>query len=410
MFKFQSLCFLLFLELFSTFSLAGNKKKFNDFLIDKNLDSKSIIALELSKDYLSISIDTLGILGSELFRSSTRENSRFGIAIAQRILGCYDVRSGKINRGLKLLTYSKNYFLSNNDFEMICEAMNELGIGYFLQGDLETAGSFFKASIDYGKESPIETNSFLAEVNLAKVYVEKGKIAEAKNLLKHYIQRALYFKKYESVSNGYSLLGEISLSLNHIRTAANYFEKQKFYALKSNNSSYVTRALNNQAINAFYQNQPDKALSLFQEVLKRRKKENFPFNTFDAYFNLARFYYPDKLQISFQYVDSCYQTAKENKLLKQEQEVYQWRFEHFKDQKNKHLIDSMKQVIRSKEMENELTRKGLAAKYQLVKNSVKSDLNRIIFSLIVCSAFLGIRYLFVRKKHFKTADGNQSID
>ena len=105
--------------MFSTFSLAGNKKKFNDFLIDKNLDSKSIIALELSKDYLSISIDSLGILGSELFRSSTRENSRFGIAIAQRILGCYDVRTGKINRGLKLLTYSKNYFLSNNDFEMI---------------------------------------------------------------------------------------------------------------------------------------------------------------------------------------------------------------------------------------------------------------------------------------------------
>jgi succinate dehydrogenase/fumarate reductase cytochrome b subunit len=61
-------------------------------------------------------------------------------------------------------------------------------------------------------------------------------------------------------------------------------------------------------------------------------------------------------------------------------------------------------------MENELTRKGLSAKNQPVKNSVKSDLKLIIFSLIVCSAFLGIRYLFVRKKHFKTADGNQSID
>jgi hypothetical protein len=212
------------------------------------------------------------------------------------------------------------------------------------------------------------------------------------------------------VSNGYSLLGEISLSLNHIKTAANYFEKQKFYALKSNNSSYLTRSLNNQAINAYYQNQSQEALLLFQQVLNRRKQENFPFNTFDAYFNLARFHYPDKLQISFQYVDSCYQIAKQNKLLKQELEVYEWRLEHFKDLKNKRLIDSMKQVIRSKEIENELTRKGLAAKNQLVKNSVKSDLNGIIFSLIFCSAFLGIRFLFVRKKHFKTADDNQSID
>jgi tetratricopeptide (TPR) repeat protein len=339
-----------------------------------------------------------------LYRSSKNTHSRFGLAVSQRILGCYDVRTGKIQRGISFLKASKNYFLGQNDFEMICEVMNELGIAYFLQGDMETATSFFKASIDYGKESPIETNAFLAEVNLAKVYFEKGKIAEAKHLLIHYIQQALIFKKFESVSNAYSLLGEISLSLNHIKTASDYFDKQRAFATKSKNASYVTRAMNNQAISAFYQNQPEKALSIFQEVLERRKQENFPFNTFDAYFNLASFYHPDRPQISLRYIDSCYHIAKKNNLLKQELEVYEWRFEHNKDKKNKQLIDSINKVIHSKEVENELTRKELMKENIPIKETSQLSLNWIIYLFIGASIFMGIRYLVVRKKLVKTSE------
>jgi tetratricopeptide (TPR) repeat protein len=221
--KFHS-CLVFFVALYiSSTNIFYASTEFQDFKREKDIHSKSQKALVLWERYVSNSIDSLNILGIELLRSAKQKESNLGIAIANRILGCYDVRTGKIERGIQLLTRSKNYFVSKNDNELICEAMNELGIAYFLNGDLETAKSFFQSSQKFGKESPVETNRFLAQINLAKVYAEQGKISEVKFLIKDYIKQASELKKWESVSNGYSLLGDIALEKNQIRTAKIYF-------------------------------------------------------------------------------------------------------------------------------------------------------------------------------------------
>ena len=58
---------------------------------------------------------------------------------------------------------------------------------FFLSGleklngnDFAGAEIDFQSSLKFGKESPVETNRFLAQINLAKVYAEQGKISEAK--------------------------------------------------------------------------------------------------------------------------------------------------------------------------------------------------------------------------------------
>jgi tetratricopeptide (TPR) repeat protein len=394
--KLPSFIFILF-----TAHLSFASVTYKHYLFDKNTHSKSNKALVLWEHYISNSIDSLRILGTNLYRVSEIEKSNYGKAIAQRLLGCYDVRTGKIDRGIRLLKASENYFLAKNDFEMICESMNEIGIAYFLKGDLETAESFFKASLKYGEESPVESNSYLAEVNLAKVYFEKNEVAKAEFLLNHYISKTIQENKFESASNAYSLLGEIALNLNRLKTAQRYFDKQLFYAKKSGNSTYISRALNNQAISAYYKNQSVKAISLFNEVLKRRKQEHFPFNTYDAYFNLARFYYPDQLDFSLKYIDSCFKIAKNHSLKKQELEVYEWRFEHFQDEHNKHLIDSMKVVILDLEKQNESARKKLLS--QKIKNKSQGRRWQLwpmsVFASL--SLLLGLRYFFIRKKHSK---------
>jgi uncharacterized protein YueI len=53
------------------------------------------------------------------------------------------------------------------------------------------------------------------------------------------------------VSNAYSLLGDLALETNQIRTAKFYFEKQINFAKKANSKIYITRAINNQAILAY---------------------------------------------------------------------------------------------------------------------------------------------------------------
>lgn len=373
--------------------------EFGDFREERNIHSKSQKALVLWEKYVSNSIDSLNILGIELLRSAKKKESNFGIAIANRILGCYDVRTGKIDRGIRLLTASKNYFVSRNDNELICESMNELGIAYFLNGDFETAKSFFQSSLKFGKESPIETNGFLAQINLAKVYAEQGKISEAKFLIQDYIQQANILKKWESVSNGYSLLGDMAINSNRIRTAKNYIVKQSHYANKAKSALYITRAINNQAILAYYEGNLDESLRLFQEVLIRRKKENFAFNIYDAYFNLASFHYTKNLGLALKYVDSCFQIVKENKLLKQELEVYEWRYQHFKDGENECLIDSMKTVISDLEKRNEIVRKEL----KLIDSSkeVASSNTWLYWSFGSLTLLLIGRYFIVRKSELK---------
>ena len=375
--------------------------EFIDFKRDSDIHSKSRKALVLWERYVSNTIDSLNILGIELLKPAKQHKSDFGIAVANRILGCYDVRTGRIDRGMRLLTRSKNYFVSKNDNEFICESMNELGIAYFLNGDLETAKRFFQSSLKFGQESPIETNRFLAQINLAKVYSEQGKISEATFLIKDYIQQASALKKWESVSNGYSLLGDLALENNQIRTAKINFEKQINFAKKTNSEIYITRAINNQAILAYYEGNSNKSLALFLEVLKRRKVEKFAFNIYDAYFNLARFHYPDKLLISMEYVDTCHQIAKENRLPKQELEVYEWRYQHYKDSHNKNLIDSMKTVVADLEKQNESIREELDR--EIIDSRKKSNSLKtwLFWSFGSLAIILISRYFIVRKSRLK---------
>ncbi len=399
--KFHSCLVISVIVFISSANFLFASDEFHDFKREKDIHSKSQKALVLWERYVSNSIDSLNILGIELLKSAKKKESNFGLAIANRILGCYDVRTGKIDRGIRLLTKSKNYFVSSNDNELICEAMNELGIAYFLNGDLETAKSFFQSSLKFGKESPVETNRFLAQINLAKVYAEQGKISETKFLIKDYIQQARLLEKWESVSNGYSLLGDLALATNQIRTAKINFEKQIKFAKKAKSEIYITRAINNQAILAYYEGNTNKSLALFQEVLKRRKVEKFAFNIFDAYFNLALFHYPDKFDIALEYVDSCYHIAKENKLLKQELEVYEWRYQNYKDSINKNRIDSINTVIADLEKQNESVREELDR--EIIDSRKKSNSLKtwLFWSFGSLAIFLIGRYLIVRKSRLK---------
>ena len=399
--KFHSCLFICLALCISSKNILFASTEFQDFKREKDIHLKSQKALVLWERYVSNSIDSLNLLGIELLKSAKQHKSDFGIAIANRILGCYDVRSGRIDRGIGLLTRSKNYFVSTNDNELICEAMNELGIAYFLNGDLETAKSFFRSSLKFGKDSPVETNRFLAQINLAKVFAEQGKISEAKFVIKDYIQQASELKKWESVSNGYSLLGDLALETNQTRTAKINFEKQINFAKKAKSEIYITRAINNQAILAYYEGNSNKSLALFLEVLKRRKVEKFAFNIYDAYFNLARFHYPDKLLISLEYVDTCHQIAKENRLPKQELEVYEWRYQHYKDSHNKNRIDSMKTVIADLEKQNESIREELDRETIDSRKKSNSLKTWLFWSFGSLAIILISRYFIVRKSRLK---------
>lgn len=393
---FLKLILVLFTVIYSgfQFSLAQNTCSFNEFKSTKNIGEKTQKALELWEHYLRNDLDSLQILAIEL--AKTKNRNSFSLAVSKRIFGCFQVRKGQIKDGIKLLKESKNYFLSIGDMQLLCEELNELGIAYFLQGDLETAAFYFKSSLTTGAQSPKESDAILAEVNLAKVYIAEKDFKQATAILNHYIFTAKELKKWEAVANAYSVLADVQLNLGNYSKTKIYCEKQLFFAKKGKALNLKINALNNQALIFFFEGYPNEALSLFKEILSIRKKQNIPSKIYDAYYNLASFYSEENPDLASEYMDSCQFEARKSAYLQLELEALQFKRDELKQLNLSKEITILEKAIKTLNQTNEKEREELT---QLLNQEIAPiEENNIwtVFSIIV--GFLILLVLLIRNR------------
>ena len=325
------------------FTLHG-QSTYTQYKIEKSSISKSKMALELWSYYLRFHLDSLSLLGLDLLKENQTRPHPFGQAVCNRILGCYDVRSGSMKNGLHLLNASKATFLLIGDEKLISEAYNEIGIAYLLMGDHESAEMHFQNSLSHGRRTNLPSMAYMAEINLAKSALISGDLFTAKMLAEHYIRQALENDKYESVANAYSFLGQIALDEDQMKRAQNCFKQQWEYALLSHSPFIKSRALNNQAIVHFMNDQYEKALYLFQKTLKQRKNQGFHFYTCESYMNLANFYFEtDQISTAQLYIDSCILIAEKQNLLLSHIEALELIYEYQKTKGVKEKMAFLKQ-------------------------------------------------------------------
>ncbi len=392
--------FLIFLIGFfvnSSKAFAEKNTAFRAFKSSKSIEEKTRKALELWEYYLRNDVDSLQLLASELAKSKNRNS--FSHAVSKRIFGCYQVRKGKILEGIKFLKESKNYFLSIGDMQLLCEELNELGIAYYLQGDLETAAFYFKSSLTTGAQSPKETDAILAEVNLAKVYVAQKDFKQATAVLNHYIFTAKELKKWEAVANAYSVLADVNLNLEKYELAKLLCKKQLKYAKKGKALNLKINALNNQALIFYFEGNPNKALALFYEILKIRKKQNIPSKIYDAYYNLASFYVDENSKLSNSFMDSCILMAEKGNSLFLKLEALRFKRDELEQANlNKTITTTEKEIVVLNQA-NEKEREELT---QLLNQEIipieENNIWTVFFVLFgfMILVVLVIRYRFVR--------------
>jgi len=387
-------CFII---LWNPLSFGQYKYDFSSFKNEKNHLRKAKMALELSQEYVRYNIDSLKILAEELKKSSNK--NEFTRAISCRILGIYDVRKGDFNNGIVLLKVAKNYSLSMQDLELLTSDVNELGNAYFLKGDFKTAEFYYKTSLDIGEDSPNETDAFLALVNLARIHILQKKNSEAKQELEKYIFLATKNEKWEAVANAYAVFADLALEQNNNKLAKLYCENSFSFSNKTMKSYFYLNALTNKAIIFFLSNEKKQALELFQKILRDRKTENIPHKIFEAYFNLADyFWYFDKL-VSKTYIDSCTQLAKKQGLLGLELEAIEFKIEklkliQFKDAK-------AKLELKIRELENNNKKERDKLKGELISGNIieKKEINNNSLMLFTFfSALLFFMVFQIRKK------------
>jgi tetratricopeptide (TPR) repeat protein len=387
-------CFVI---LCNSISFGHNKFTFSSFKNEKNHLRKAKMALELSQEYVRYNIDSLKILAEELKKSKNK--NAFTRAISCRILGIYEVRKGDFSNGIVLLKAAKNYSLSMQDLELLTSDVNELGNAYFLKGDFKTAEFYYKTSLDIGEDSPNETDVFLALVNLARIHILQKKYSEAKQELEKYIFLATKNEKWEAVANAYAVFADLALEQNNNKLAKLYCENSFSFSNKTMKSYFYLNALTNKAIIFFLSNEKKQALELFQKILRDRKTENIPHKIFEAYFNLADyFWYFDKL-VSKTYIDSCTQLAKKQGLLGLELEAIEFKIEklkliQFKDAK-------AKLELKIRELENNNKKERDKLKGELISGNIieKKEINNNSLMLFTFfSALLFFMVFQIRKK------------
>ena len=376
---------------------AQNSTSFAAFKKENQLEQKTRIALELWEHYLRNDVDSLQFLAVELATSKNRNS--FSLAVSKRIFGCFQVRKGKILEGIKLLKESKNYFLYIGDMQLLCEELNELGIAYYLQGDLETAAFYFKSSLTTGAQSPKETDAILAEVNLAKVYIAEKDFKQASAILNHYIFTAKELKKWEAVANAYSVLADVNLNLGKYELAKTLCKKQIKYAKKGKALNLKINALNNEALIFFFEGNPSKALALFYEILSIRKKQNIPSKIYDAYYNLASFYVDENPILAHSFIDSCILMTEKSNYLYLKLEALKFKRDELKQLNLSKSITTIENEIKALNQANEKEREELT---QLLKQEIKTieeNNNWIVFAVIfgfLIIIILAIRFRFIR--------------
>jgi tetratricopeptide (TPR) repeat protein len=376
---------------------SQQKTTFRDFKKTHLIESKTRKALELWEYYLRNDVDSLQFLASELATSKNRNS--FSHAVSKRIFGCFQVRKGKILEGIKLLKESKNYFLSIGDMQLLCEELNELGIAYYLQGDLETAAFYFKSSLTTGAQSPKESDAILAEVNLAKVYIAQKDFKQATAVLNHYIFTAKELKKWEAIANAYSVLADVNLNLEKYELAKTLCKKQLNYAKKGKALNLKINALNNQALIFYFEGNPNKALVLFYEILKIREKQNIPSKIYDAYYNLASYYVEEDVKLSNSYMDSCILMAEKGNYLFLKLEALRFKRDELKQLNLSKKITTLEDEIKVLNLSNEKEREELT---QLLNQEItpieENNIWTIFFVLFgfMILVVLVIRYRFIR--------------
>ena len=378
--------FLFFIFIFTLYNcdLYG-QSVIQSYKKETNVISKSKIALELWEYYSRYHLDSLNSIGLDLLESQQKPIDPFCKAVAYRLLGCYDVRYGEINKGLKLLESSKSIFLNLGDEKLISEAYNEIGIAYLLLADHETARLHFERSLSHGRNSETKEMAYMAEINLAKTELKAGKIALSQMLTEHYIRQAIDDQKHESVANAYSFLGQIAIDKNQMKRAEYCFTKQLESSMLCDAPFIKTRAINNQAILAFIGSEYEKSIKLFFEVLEQRKLQGFQFYTCEAYMNIANFYFETANMVKgSQYIDSCIFLAERHNLLLTQIEALELNIEYEKTSELRQKLAVLKQKRKQTIDRNNNRRKSLNAK----KNKTESSTHYIMLSLLIIPILL----------------------
>lgn len=357
-------------------SRLGFCATFEEFHHESDLDLKSNHALELWNYYLSNNIDSLKIIGTELLHDASEADHTYGVNVAFRIIGDYQIWSGNHDEGVRHLQRAARYFASRGDYALYSECLTSVGNSLFLRGDLGDAEKAYKVANEAGSVSGDPTAWFAAELNLSKVMAAKGDTVKAIELAKHFKEESIRLNKYEAVSNAYGYLSQLT-SDSETALQSEYLLKGVRYARMSGAVNQLSHAWNNMAIHHFYNGLKDSAQVYFFRALEIRKQSNNARLITESYLNLASYFMlVDQEQQAGLYADSSLKLALSNNLNADAFDALEFKCNELGDYEMCIQMDSIRLVIDELQSKDDKILESIIAIYSSEKLENESNENR----------------------------------
>lgn len=293
------------------------------------------LAHKLGLYYVSEDIDSLRILGENLFFYGLDHGYQPAIEKGKILLGEYFIQSGKISQGMELLKPMLSVAEEQEDPELKIQLYKTITLGYCLAHDANSALTWSKRIRQFQKAQKDPLLRIGGDLLYAQALQLSGKKTEAIAVYHRYISEAEKIKFYRGIASAYAKLGDIYRLNKDLEQAEKYFQLSNAAAQKTGLIVPQANAINNLAIIHFEQDQKEKALEYFQKALDLRLKSHNNRGICESYFNIGEFYhYSEKYPSALEWYQKCLQFAEKEQLLTDQKDALQAIANCYKEQKD----------------------------------------------------------------------------
>ena len=333
-------------------------------------------AKTLSEYYQSESIDSLRIIGEDLFFFGIDNHYQPAIEYGKITLAEYYVMYGRCADGIDIAKELISSIQERGDFELLGNVYRIISSGYRKMGDANSALLWAKKAVETNQFIKNNQTPYSGLPLLAEAHFLKGNSKKAFEVYTKYIEALKKKKDSRRLSSAYARVGDMYRHKeNALDLTENYFRLSFNEAVKTNLTSPVTHALNNLAITYFEKGDIEKAKEYFEKSMKFREKVNNPKFISESYYNMGEFYfYTDDFTKALTWYNKSIALAKKENLIQEWKDGILGLIKVYKAQKDfDNAFTSLEEVLQLDKKITEQRSKDDESLTNLQKEIWKSD-------------------------------------
>lgn len=413
-FKFLKTLLLLFF--ITPFSLDAQKDvSFSQY--QRSEDEQRVqLGRELSKWYVSENLDSLRIVGEDLFFYGLDNGYQPAIQHGKITLGEYYIQVGNISQGLDILKSLLSVADEQEDEQLKLELYKKITLGYCRVQDAKSALVWSSKIKQLQKKQSDKLLQIEGNLLYAEALLLSKRKDEAIKVYYDYIKKAKQIPFDRGISSAQAKLGDLYRLENNLVQAEKCFQASLIAAKKTKLTTPIAHAINNLAILYFEQGNTKKAKEYFDLGLKYRLQASNQRGISESYYNLGDYYfYTNDLSNSILWYQKSLNHAKKHHLLKDQKDALiaiSNVYKSAEDYKNAYLFQEQAMQVAT-EMSNENLRNEeelsklqheiwMQDQYSEPKKNKTNDwcIATIGLGILLCISCLVIVVLMRRKNQF----------